>query len=529
MIVGRRKEMENLRGSYSSDDAEFVALCGRRGVGKTYLVSELFEGKTTFSHVGISPVDPSVTGKSRMKVQLNHFYASLVSQGMAESGPPGDWLQAFRMLESLLQSKADGSRQLVFLDEIQWMDTPRSQFITGLESFWNGWVSLGHPIMLIVCGSSTSWIFNKLIDNCGGLYGRVTSLMCLSSFDLAETEEFLRSNGVGFSRYDIARTYMALGGIPYHLKQIDRGMSVERNLERLFFDRKAPLGSEFDALFQSAFSSPGPMETIVRALGRTRMGLTRQEIIEETRIPDGGVLTSYLDSLMKEDLVARYTPFGEGRRGSRYRLIDPFCRFYLHFVDQGRSGGDNPVLSDAVLASWMGSSFEDVCLEHIGQIKQALGIAGVSTRESPWYERDDECCSGTQICTIIERKDRVVDVCEAEFVSGEFVVDKSRHLSLVRRKELIGEVVSKRTAVRNVLICTDGLEKNEYRWDFAALVTLDDLFVRRSRGCRSSYVAGGRRPGRLLLSVAVAVILGAFSSRSTCGSEATGCHSWSSL
>ncbi len=477
MIIGRRKEIENLRELYGRDDAEFVALYGRRRVGKTFLISELFKGKITFAHAGLSPVDSSMTEKSRMKAQLSHFYRSLVSQGMPESKPPEDWMQAFYLLESFLESRVNGSRQLVFLDEIQWMDTPRSQFITGLESFWNGWVSLGHPIMLIVCGSSTSWILNKLINNYGGLYDRVTSRMCLSPFDLAETEEFLESNGVGLSRYDVARIYMAFGGIPYYLRQIDRSMSVEQNLEHLFFERKASLRNEFDILFSSTFSSPESMKSIVRALGRTRRGLTRQEIIEETHISDGGVLTSYLNSLIEGDFIIRYVPFGEGKRESRYRLIDPFCRFYLYFMDLARSGGKTSTLSDATLASWMGLSFEDVCFTHIRQIKQALGIAGVSTRESLWSKRGDEDGPGTQIDMIIERKDNVIDVCEAKFVAGEFIVDKDYHLLLVRRKELIGELVPKRTTVRNVLICTNGLKKNEYRWDFAAVVTLDDLFI----------------------------------------------------
>ncbi len=479
MIIGRRKEIEELCELYSRDDAEFVALYGRRRVGKTYLISELFNGEMTFTHTGLSPVDPSVKRKSRMKAQLNHFYSSLVSQGMAKSAPPEDWMQAFYMLESFLQSKADGSRQLVFLDEIQWMDTPRSQFITGLESFWNGWVSMGHPIMLIVCGSSTSWILNKLINNYGGLYNRVTFRICLSPFNLAETEEFLDSNGVGFSRYDVARMYMALGGIPYYLRQIDRGMSVEQNLDRLFFERKAPLRNEFELLFSSTFSSPEPMKAIVRTLGSTRRGLTRKEIIEETHIPDGSALTSYLDSLAEGDFIIKYTPFGEGKRESRYRLVDPFCRFYLYFLEPGRSGGKASVSSDSALASWMGSSFEDVCFTHIRQIKQTLEIAGVSTRASLWSKRVDECGPGTQIDMIIERKDNVVDVCEAKFVAGEFAVDKDYHLQLVRRKELVGELVPKKATVRNVLICTNGLKKNEYRWDFAAVVTLDDLFSDR--------------------------------------------------
>ncbi len=477
MIVGRRKEMEELLELYSRDEAEFVALYGRRGVGKTFLISELFERKSTFVHTGLSPLDSSEMGKSRMKAQLNHFYGSLVSQGMPESGPPEDWMQAFRMLESLLESKADGNRQMVFIDEIQWMDTPRSQFITGLESFWNGWVSLGHPIMLIVCGSSASWIHNKLINSCGGLYGRVTSRIYLPPFDLAETEEFLGSNGVGFPRYDIARTYMALGGIPHYLGLIDRGSGVEQNLDRLFFERDAILRNEFDILLSYTFSSPEPMEAIVRALGRTRRGLTRQEIIEETRIPNGGALTSYLESLIEEEFIIRYTPFGEGKRDSRYRLIDPFCRFCLHFMESGRCGEEVSESTDVAIASWMESSFEDVCFVHIGQVKQALGIAGVSTRESLWSERGDEDGPGTQIDTIIERKDRIVDVCEAKFVAGEFAVDKDYHLLLVRRKELMTELVPKRTTVRNVLICTNGLKTNEYRWDFAAVVTLDDLFI----------------------------------------------------
>ena len=257
-ILGRKKEIDELNRLYFSRKAEFVAVYGRRRIGKTFLVDEALKGKISFRHAGLSPVDES--GKSNnTKQQLQHFYQSLQLSGMSRSHCPKNWLEAFFMLEQHLQQTDKGARQVVFLDELPWMDTPRSGFITALESFWNTWACHRQNLMLVVCGSANSWMLDNLVNNHGGLYGRTTFEIKLAPFSLGECEEFYRSAGVQMSRYDIAQANMVLGGIPYYMSYFAKGKSLAQNIDALFFSKGAKLRNEFSRLFASVFAKPEEM------------------------------------------------------------------------------------------------------------------------------------------------------------------------------------------------------------------------------------------------------------------------------
>lgn len=478
-VIGREKEIRILNELYDRGDSEFVAVYGRRRVGKTFLINQTFRGRFTFVHSGLSPVDEDARSDGRMKAQLRHFYDSLVIQGMEPSKPPESWLDAFLMLEMFLQKRDDGSRQLVFIDEIQWMDTPKAFFITGLEAFWNGWACYRDNVMLVICGSSTSWVLDKVINNHGGLYGRVTRRIHLEPFDLRQCELLLDSRHVEMSRYEIAQAYMVLGGIPYYLSYLDPDLSLQQNMDALFFGRKAILRNEFDLLFSSTFARPEIMKSIVRVLGTRSRGFTRMELLERTGALAGGDFSNHLKALIEGGFIIRYEGFGESRKDKLYKLIDPFCLFYLRFIDEAGSAnlvGWSDCMMTPAAAAWRGLAFENICFSHIPQIKMALGIPGVSTRESLWSKRGDETGEGTQIDLIIERRDDTTDICEAKFLKDEFASSKEYHLILERRKSLVSEHMPRRTTVRNVLITTFGLKKNAYRWDFSAVITLDKLF-----------------------------------------------------
>ena len=204
-MIGRKKEIEELNRIYDRDSSELVAIYGRRRIGKTYLVNETFKDRITFRHTGLSPVGLENAGA--LKAQLNHFYISLQLHGLKARKRPKDWMEAFFLLEKLLTEKDDGGRQLIFLDELPWMDTARSGFISAFEAFWNGWCSSRKNIMVVVCGSASSWIQDKLINNYGGLYNRVTYVMKLSPFTLQECEDYYLSQNISFSRYDIVQTW----------------------------------------------------------------------------------------------------------------------------------------------------------------------------------------------------------------------------------------------------------------------------------------------------------------------------------
>ena len=478
-MIGRKKELQRLKDLYNSNKAELVAIYGRRRVGKTYLVNECFKGKILFRHAGLSPVEmDDMPGGSPLRKQLKHFYNSLLLHGMKRSRCPDNWLDAFLMLELFLESKDKGKRILVFLDELPWMDTQKSGFITAFEGFWNSWACCHDNVMVVVCGSATSWIMDKLINNHGGLYGRVTYEIKLSPFTLKECEDFFREKRIKISKYDIIQAYMITGGIPYYLGYYEKGLSLAQNVDHLFFEKNAPLKNEYERLFNSVFSNSEMMKALVELLNTKNSGYTRAEISGKSGYSKGGTLSEALKALAASDFVIRYTPFGMGKREACYKLVDPFCIFYLKFV-KGQDGLDasfwqKNIVSHQVV-SWRGIAFENICFNHAEQIKIALGISGVSTRQSAWSKRaDDE--DGTQIDLLIERNDHVVNMCELKFYNKDFVVDKYYHRTLETRQGLLEEAIPRGMIVHSTLVTTYGLKYNEYSGDFDSVITMEDLF-----------------------------------------------------
>lgn len=476
-IIGREKEIRELNKLYDSSLPQFVAVYGRRRVGKTFLIDQTFKNRITFRHAGLSPVD--YQQKNLMKDQLKSFYYSLISQGMKKSKCPTSWLEAFFMLETHLQSIDNGERQVVFLDELPWLDTPRSGFVTALESFWNGWGCHRDNFMLVVCGSATSWIVDNLINNHGGLYGRLTSEIKLSPFTLKECEQYYQNKQIKLSRYDIVQSYMALGGIPYYLSYFDSGRSLAQNIDNLFFVKNAKLHDEFDRLFASVFSRPEEIKKIVKLLSKRHSGYMLEEIAQKTGISIGGSLSNMLKALIASDFVLRYVPFGCSKREVHYKLIDPFCIFYLRYVPENSSYVTSfwqQNQSSQSIVSWRGFAFEEVCLLHIDQIKKALGIMGVSTKQSSWALRGNDEEEGMQIDLIIQRADHIVNLCEMKFYGEDFTVDKSYYQKIDHREKVLTERLSRKETVHPVLITTYGLTYNEYTGIFQNVVTIDQLF-----------------------------------------------------
>ena len=332
--------------------------------------------------------------------------------------------------------------------------------------------------MVVVCGSANSWVLDKLINNHGGLYGRVTYEIKLSPFTLSECEEFFHSRNVQFSRYDTTQSYMIFGGVPYYLSYIDRELSLAQNVDRLFFARNAVLKNEYDRLFDSVFTNPETIKTIVELLYTRNSGFTRKEITERLSITDGGTLSNNLRALLASDFIVRYVPFGLSKREEHYKLIDPFCQFYLHFVKNqtkiNEKNWQQNIISQPVV-TWRGYAFEHVCFNHVEQIKRALGISGVITTHSAWSKKADDK-DGIQIDLLIERSDNVINMCEIKFTSEDFAVDKNYYRVLLSRPERIREMVSPKVSIQSTLITTYGLRRNEYSNAFTNVITLEDLF-----------------------------------------------------
>ena len=477
MIVGRKEEIAELETLYESGRPEFVAVYGRRRVGKTFLIKQALKGRITFQHTGVSPVGQG-NDKNRLKTQLESFYYALLNHGLEGFKAPKSWMEAFFQLEQLLQDQDNGSRQVVFIDELPWMDTPRSGFLPAFESFWNGWCSGRDNIMLIVCGSATSWILSNLSRNKGGLYGRLTAEIKLSPFRLCECEEYFEQANVQMSQYDILQSHMVFGGIPYYLGYFQKGLSFEQNTDRILFGHKPRLHDEFNRLFAAIFSNPEESKKVVRLLATRHAGFTREEISKQTGIPLGGGLSCTLAALAESDFIMRYTPYGKPKTTVCYKLIDNFCLFWLKYVET--NAHDNNFMNDNctadIMRAWHGIAFEEVCWQHMAQIKQALGIGGVQTSLSAWNVRGDDGKEGVQIDLLITRSDNVVNLCEMKFASAPYTINKDEEMHLRRRMEALKGTLSPKQTVHLTMITTYGVATGKYGGIVQKEVVMKDLF-----------------------------------------------------
>lgn len=476
-IIGRKQEIAELEKLYRSDRPEFVAVYGRRRVGKTYLIKQALKDRITFHHTVVSPIDQDGV-KNRMKTQLESFYYSLLNHGLEGFKMPKSWMEAFYQLEQLLIGLDDGSRQVVFIDELPWMDTPRSGFLPAFENFWNGWCSGRDNMMLVVCGSATSWILGNLSRSRGGLYGRLTDEIKLLPFTLKECEEYFESEGLELSRYDIAQSHMVFGGIPYYLSFFKKGESFEQNTDRILFGRNPKLRDEFNRLFNAIFVNHEDCKKIIRLLVQRHHGYTREEIARATGLPLGGGLSDTLAALCESDFLLRYVPYGQPGNVEHYKLIDNFCLFWLKYVETNLVNvnfmTDN-ITSD-VMRSWKGIAFEEVCWQHSIQIKRALGIAGIKSSLSAWSVRGDNENEGAQIDLLINRADNVVNLCEMKFVTDEYVIDKDEENKLRKRTEALKTTLSSKQSVHLTMITTYGVAYGKHSGIVQKQVVLDDLF-----------------------------------------------------
>ena len=478
-MIGREKEINELENLYHKNSSTLLALYGRRRIGKTYLINHVFNNRLSFKHTGLSPLEKeNLTDDEFNAKQLEHFYNSLLDVNFKCDVIPKNWMQAMQYLKQYIKSLDQNKKQVIFIDELPWLDYPKSDFFLAFEGFWNNFGSCTDNLLCIICGSATSWMLNKIINNHGGLYGRVNYEMKLSPFTLLETEEYFLENEIVLPREEITKAYMAVGGIPYYLGYFEKGESLAQNINRLFFEKNAKLQNEFNRLFASVFNNYEQVKKIVILLSKSNNGYNRKQICERLNISDGGSLSEMLNSLIACDFLTKYYSAFASKRDVYYKLVDPFCIFYLKFV-QNKVNLEPDLFkiaySSPAVINFYGHAFENVCFNHTLQIKKALGIEGVVTEFLPFksnYEDD----INTQIDMIIIRNDRVINICEIKFKSINFIVDSEYYVKVCRRQELIETKIPKKYIIVNTLICSSKLAKNSYSGVFNKVITLDDLF-----------------------------------------------------
>ncbi|MHA4812044.1 AAA family ATPase [Flavitalea flava] len=470
-FVGRNKELSILKRVKASDKSEFVAVYGRRRVGKTFLIREAFQHDFAFYLTGVPNIN--------LHQQLFNFHRAIRKYyANGSNTPPESWFAAFEQMEELIL-KSKSSKKVIFLDELPWLDTAQSGFIPALDYFWNSFASARKDIILIVCGSAASWMINTLIHNKGGLHNRVTYRIRLEPFSLKECEDFFRHRSGVFSRYQIIQLYLVMGGIPFYLDHVDVGMSAAQNINRLCFQPDGILTEEFDDLYTSLFNKAEKHLAIIEALSKKTKGLTYKEIIEIAKLSNAGSTTRILRELEESGFVRKYLSFGKKEKSSLYQLSDFYSLFYIKFVRGNHALNENSWingLDSPQQRAWSGYAFEQVCLAHLPQVKQALGISGIQTNSASWI--NDGKGNKRQIDLVIDRKDGVINICEMKFSIKPFTIDKKYYAELQDKIETFRAATQTTKSLFLTMITTFGIVRNEYSNNLVQnSLKMDDLFV----------------------------------------------------
>ncbi len=474
-IIGRKHEIDRLQQCVDENKAQLVIVYGRRRVGKTYLINNYFEGRFAFKLTG-------VFDKTK-EIQLANFLRELKRQSGKEYQEPKDWFDAFNLLRDYIEEIKGNDKITVFFDEMPWLDTKGSDFISAFEWFWNDYGCTNRKLIFIVCGSAASWMSEKIDKNKGGLFSRQTCRLYLKPFNLYETEKFLIGKGIDWSRYDIAECYMIMGGIPYYLDILNPKLLYSENIDNMFFRRSAELWDEFDHLYHTLFSNSEQYIKIVEALSNKRSGLTRKEISEKTGIAYNGVLSKYLSNLEASGFVRVFSKYNTKKRDLAYQLTDYYSLFYFRFIKENY-GVDEHFWSHSYdypkRRAWVGLTFEFLSWDHIPQIKKKLGINGVLSKESTWSyknaDADAEENIGAQIDLLIDRRDRMINICENKFSTNEYEIDKDYNEKLRNKIEAFRKATDTKKTLALTMITTYGVKRGKYSNMVNSQVVLDDLF-----------------------------------------------------
>lgn len=467
-LIGRKYEINLLQECLSNNGSELIAIYGRRRIGKTFLIREFFKKHLAFEVSGLH--------NGNMNDQIKNFTNEIHKKDRTlKSDTPLDWLTAFTLLETYLNKLKKPGKKVIFIDEFPWIATARSKFLMAFENFWNHYCTKRKDLIVIICGSAASYMIQKIIHNKGGLHNRITRQIRLLPFNLAETQQFLKSRGIDYTLYDIIQIYMAMGGVPHYLEKLRRGASVAQNIDQLCFGKDGTLRNEFNQLYVSLFDDSEKHLAIIKTLASSNKGITRPELAAKSGINSGGDLSLKLEELTESGFVSEYPYYGNKKQLTLYRLSDEYSKFYLKFIQNNRNSGSGTwqkLFKSSSYLSWAGFSFETLCLKHIVQIKKALRIDAIFSTNSSWFN------DTAQIDLLISRDDNIINLCEIKFYNTIFTIDKRYYLNLKNKTEALQLAIQTRKNIFITMITTFGLNENKYSRELVQnSIRLEDLFT----------------------------------------------------
>lgn len=483
-LVGRLEEQRILNSIYRSNQAEFLAIYGRRRIGKTFLIKKYFTSHKAnfFSITGIQNAD-TATQIERFIIEIgNIFYKG------ATLKPVKDWYGAFDQLHEAINKNVSARQKVViFLDEFPWMAGHRSKLLSVLEYFWNQHWSLDKRIKLIICGSSASWIIKKIINNKGGLHNRITKKIHLTPFKLSECKNYLSSKGIKLQNNKILELYMVTGGVPYYLASVEKGYSAVQIIEKIAFKKDSILFKEFDNLLSSLFEEAEQYADLLRIIAKCRYGLGQEEILKKAKLSRGGRAGDKLKELEDAGFITSFVPYLHMKRGIYYRVIDEYTLFYFKWIEPIRKtlekesapkGYWERMHESPAWSSWSGYAFESICYKHIAEIRNKLEIGANAIAYTWRYIPSTKSAEqGAQIDLLFDRADDAVTLCEIKYTDKPFVIDKKYAKELLAKQEIFVSRTKTEKQILTALISAAGLKQNIYADDVINnVITADDLF-----------------------------------------------------
>ena len=470
-MVARKEQIAMIDETLTIKKSSFVAFTGRRRVGKTFLIDQKYSSKMCLSVTGIQGISS--------RKQISNFINKLEEHSkQAVLSKPTNWQDAFVLLKSYLQKLPKNRKQVIFIDELPWMCNAKNGLLQLLAHLWNDYLSKEKHFILVICGSATAWITQKIINDKGGLHNRITHSIHLKPFTLAETKEFFIERKMTLTNNAIAEIYMTMGGIPFYLENIKRGESPTKAIERMCFSDNGLLKNEYQNLYKALFNYPENHEAIVSALAFSNSGISREELIKKSKVQAGGPFTRAMTDLLLSGFVVEDAPNGKRKKGSLYRLVDEFSVFHHRFIKKNKKAGKDvwqTIATSQAYKIWKGFAFETLCKKHIQEIKNALGIKNVYTKTNSFSYKHEK--DSFQIDLLIDRNDSTINLCECKFYDAPFEIDKKYAMQLLTRRSLFKIATKTRKNVFNTMITNHPMKQNAYSLDCVDNhLTINELF-----------------------------------------------------
>lgn len=469
-LIGREQEIEKLNRLLKSQEPEFLAIYGRRRIGKTFLIDQHFKKQLCFQLIGQKD--------GTLKEQLGNFYQALAKCSKKQRACPSSWQEAFQQLEAHLRSLGGKGKRVIFLDELPWLASPRSRFLEALDHFWNSFLSKDPRYILVVCGSAASWMISQIIDQKGGLHNRVTARIKLEPFTLSESSRFLKSRGISLTTYDQLMLAMAMGGVPHYLKEIQAGQSAVQAIDACCFSKQGLLRDEFHRLYSSLFDKADRHVEIVRELAKHPQGLTRQDLTKIYKT--GGRLSETLSELEESGFISIQNPFAKSSRDAVYRLADEYSLFYLKWIT-GKSGAGSfaTKFNTPAWRAWSSYALESIAHKHVEKIKAEMGIGEIQTEHCSWVHRPNLTYPvGVQVDLLLDRADQSINLIEIKFSEGPFTINKAYAEELRRKVQVFKDVTGTRKNVFLTFLTTHGLTDNAYAKELVAASIATECFFK---------------------------------------------------